>query len=173
MKKKIIASALIAGLLISGTAMANWGRGGGGGRGACWDNPPAYSMMAQQLDQATQDKIQAFFKDNQALRKEIAMKRAEKWAIMQSPTPDPQAVAKLTGELFDLRATMRDKAVAAGVDQYLPMGRGMGMGPDGQGRMGRGKMGPGGKMGSRFDGRGMGPCQQWQVDVPQVEPPQQ
>jgi Spy/CpxP family protein refolding chaperone len=170
MKKKIIASALIAGLLVTGTAMANWGRGGGG-RGGCWGNPPAYTMMAPDLDQATKDKIKAFFKENQALRKEIVMKHAEKRALMQSPNPDPQAVAKVTGELFDLRMAMHDKAEAAGVDQYLPMGRGMGMGPG----MGTG-MGPGtgpGKMGNRFGGRGMGPCQQWQVEPPPPAAPQQ
>ena len=46
------------------------------------------------IDQTTQDKIKQFFKDTQSLHKEMAMKRAEKQALMKSETPDPQAVAK-------------------------------------------------------------------------------
>ena len=63
----------------------------------------------------------------------MAMKRAEKQALMRSDKPDPQAVAKVTGELFDLRASMHEKAELAGVDQYVGPGR-MGR----MGSMGRG-----------------------------------
>ena len=84
-------------------------------------------QMMQQLDPATQEKVSKFFKDNQALHKQIAMKQAEKHAIMKSEKPDPQAAAKVAGELFDLRTAMHDKAEAAGVSQYLgPMGGGKG-----------------------------------------------
>ncbi len=93
--------------------------------------------MYQQLDKATQDKLDAFQRDTQALRKQMVMKHAEMRALMQSETPDPAAVSKLSGELFDLQAAMQDKAKAAGVEDYIggPCGMGMGMG------MGRGMMG--------------------------------
>ena len=64
------------------------------------------------------------------------MKRAEKQALMQSDKPDPQAVAKVTGELFDLRITMQEKADQAGVGQYVGPGHMGGM-KGGMGRMGR------------------------------------
>ena len=138
MKKQIVAIALIAGLSLATVASANWGRGGHGygGNGNC---PQMQGTpMMQQLDPDTQAKITQFFKDNQALHKQMAMKRAEKQALMQSDKPDPQAVAKVTGELFDLRTSLQEKAEAAGVSQYVMqmgrgMGRGMGMGFGGRG----------------------------------------
>ena len=131
MKKQIIAIALISGLTFAGVASAHWGQGGG--QGGC---PKAGmmqgQMMNQQLDQATKDKIAQFFKDNQELRKEMTMKRAVKKALMQSEQPDVTEIAKVTGELFDLRTAMHEKAVAAGVDQYVGKGRGKcGMGSGG------------------------------------------
>ena len=105
-------------------------------------------MMYQQLDQATQDKIAQFRDDNQDLRKELAMKRAERRALLNSTNPDPAAAAKIAGELFDLQTTLRLKAEAAGVDEYIgrrvmrlnsdfPMGRGQGAGFSGRGQGGR------------------------------------
>jgi len=132
MKKKIVALALITGLTMATVASANWTRGQRG-YGDC---PQVQSQMFQQLDQATQDKIKQFFKDTQPLHKEMAMKRAEKQALMRSESPDPQAVAKVTGELFDLRVSMHEKAELAGVDQYVGPGR-MG-GKGGMGYKGRG-----------------------------------
>ncbi|MGW8193387.1 MAG: periplasmic heavy metal sensor [Desulforhopalus sp.] len=140
MKKKIVALALIAGLALAGAASADWGRGGYGQMG--YGNCPQVGQggMFQQLDQPTRDKIVQFFKDNSALRKEIVMKQAEQRALMQSEQPDPQAVAKVAGELYDLRTAMHEKAELAGVDQYLGPGMrmwgGMGMGGPGFGRGG-------------------------------------
>jgi Skp family chaperone for outer membrane proteins len=140
MKKQILAVVLISGLAIATAASANWGRGGGFNAGYC---PQAQNM--QQLDPAVQQKFDAFTTDSQALRKEIAVKRAEKMALMRNDNPDPAAVAKLTGELFDLQASMRDKATAAGVDQYMgPRGGGCGMG------QGMGGCGGGGGRGGRM-----------------------
>lgn len=128
MKKQIIAVIMIAGLSLAGTASANCGKGGGDcGRHGKMQG----GMMYQQLDQETQDKIDAFKDDNKALRKEMVMKRAEKQALLKNASPDPAAVAKVTGELFDLHAKMKEKAEAAGVDQY--MGR-FGKGPGSKGR---------------------------------------
>jgi Spy/CpxP family protein refolding chaperone len=131
MKKYIVAIALIAGLTMATGASANWGRGGHGygGDGYCpqMGGQMMQGQMMQQLDPATQEKVSKFFKDNLGLHKQISMKQAEKRAIMQSEKPDPQAAAKVAGELFDLRTAMHDKAEAAGVSQYLgPMGGGKG-----------------------------------------------
>jgi Spy/CpxP family protein refolding chaperone len=122
MKKQLVALALISGLALTGTASANWGHGSGGS-GGCGNSSMMRGQMLQQLDPAIQEKVQQFFKDNQALRKEMAMKRAVQKALMQSQTPDTAEIAKVTGELFDLRMTMREKAEAAGVDQYVGTGR--------------------------------------------------
>ena len=137
MKKKIAAVALVLTLAVAGIASARGG-GMGGGMGPGMYNCPQ-GMMNQQLDKATQDKVYAFQKDTQALRKQIVMKHAEMRALMGSQTPDKAEVSKVSGELFDLQAAMQDKAKAAGVEAYVggPCGMGMGMGMG----MGRGMMG--------------------------------
>jgi Spy/CpxP family protein refolding chaperone len=145
MKKQIIAMALVAGLTAATVASADWGRGGYGGQMG-WGGCPQIQQgqMAQQLDKATQDKIAQFFTDNRSLQKEIVMKQAERRALMQSAQPDPQAVATVAGELFELRATMREKAQAAGVEQYIGPRGGIGgpgfrdNGPCGMGSFGHG-----------------------------------
>jgi len=127
---------VVAGLALVGTASA---QGGKGGAGYGHHGKMQGGMMYQQLDQQTRDKIKQFRDDNQSLRKEIVMKRAEKHALMNSTNPDPAAAAKIAGELFDLRAAMKAKAEAAGIDNFMGrmgMGGGMGMGPGSM--MGRG-----------------------------------
>ncbi len=153
MKKQIIAVAMVAGLILVGTASAKRGNYGDCSR----HSNNQSGMMYQQLDQATQDKIDQFRDDNQALRKEIVMKRAEKRALFNSTNPDSAAAAKIAGELFDLRAAMRVKAQAAGVDQYMGQRRGMGscvgdhhMGRRGQGFESKGSGRGGCQGGNRF-----------------------
>ena len=140
MKKQLVALVLIIGLSMATVASADWGRGKRG-YGDC---PQMQGQMMQgqfqQLDQETQDKVAQFFKDTRSLHKEMAMKRAEKKALMRSDNPDAQAVARLTGEMFDLRVTMQDKAQEAGVAQYV----------------GPGRMGCMGCMGGMGHGRGQG-----------------
>jgi Spy/CpxP family protein refolding chaperone len=144
MKKQLVALSLIVGLTMATVASADWGRGGRGynNYGNC---PQLQGQMMQgptfqQLDQPTRDQIRQFFKDNQPLYKQLAMKRAEKQALMRSDNPDPKAVGKVTGEMFDLRTTLQEKAELAGVDQYVGpgcmggrggRGRGFGMGQGG------------------------------------------
>lgn len=157
MKKKIIAVALVTGLALSTTAFANWGRMGGGNwncqqmGGPGMMNSQGGPQMMQQLDPETKSKVTQFFTDNRDLHKQIAMKRAEKMALLQNDAPDAKAVAAATGELFDLRTALMEKAEAAGVAEYI--------GP-GMGRMGFG--GPGCK-GGRGYGHGKGGMQRgWQ-----------
>lgn len=146
MKKHVIAIVLIAGLAIASVASANWGRGGGygGGYGDC---PMGQGQMMVPPDPAVRAKVEKFFKDNQALQKQLVMKHAEKRALMRSDNPDPQVASKVAGELFDLRTSLHDKAEAAGVADYIgPMGGNMGCGMGGgKGMHGRGH-GFGGRM---------------------------
>lgn len=147
MKKQIIAAAMVAGLILVGTASAKRGNGSGYGDCSRYSNNQD-RMMYQQLDQATQDKVDQFRDDNQGLRKEIVMKRAEKRALMNSANPDSAMAAKIAGELFDLRATMRVKAREAGVDQYMRhRGMGSGGGDCDKGRRGQGADSKGNKRG--------------------------
>lgn len=112
-------------------------RGGmGGGYGAGYHHPQMQAQMYQQVDKATQDKLDAFFRDTRDLRKQITMKQAEGQALLQGNNPDAAAASKISGEIFDLQANMQEKAKAAGVDTYLGGpgrggmmgGRGMGIG---------------------------------------------
>ena len=127
MKKSVIAVVLITGLTLATFASADWGRHGKWGRG-CGSCEGRQVVMNPQLDEAGQAKMRQFYKENLTLHKEIAMKQAEKRALMQSDQPDPAAVAKVTGELFELHNALVEKAEIAGVDQFVgqPMRGGQG-----------------------------------------------
>ena len=143
MKKKIAAIALMLTLATAGIALAR----GGDGYGMGYQNGPMQGQRYQQVDKATQDRMDAFYSDTQELRKKIVMKKAEGQALMQSDTPNSAALSKVSGELFDLRTDMQEKARAAGLENYWG-GPGMGMGMRGGRGGGRG-MG----MGCRFQDR--------------------
>lgn len=138
MKKKIAIAAVIAAISTAGLtqAYAGWGqRGGGYGYNTPQAAAPgvAYNQrgmrggmqapgpMAQfnQIDPAAQEKLNQFFADTESLRKDMAVKRAEKQALIRSQNPDPAALSKVEGELFDLRTSMHKKAEEAGVTAYL------------------------------------------------------
>jgi hypothetical protein len=70
-------------------------------------------------------KIEKFFSDTKDLRKQMFIERAEKRALMHSHNPDPLAIAKVAGELFDLKNTLHDRAIAAGLKGHF---HGMGHG---------------------------------------------
>lgn len=139
MKKQIAIATVIASIGIAGITQAyaaGWGQQGGG-----FGNCPCTTGQYGQNDPAIQEKLDTFYNDTQDIRKEIAMKRAEKQALMRSENPDPAELSKVTGELFDLQASMRKKAEEAGVEQYIgprgPRGQGMRGGKSGQGKGGR------------------------------------
>lgn len=130
MKKHIAAAALVMTLAVPGFALA---------RGWMGYSPQGQGpMYYQQMDQASLDKANAFQKDTQELRKQIAMKQTERFSLMQSQNPDPAAVAKVSGELFELQSTMQDKARTAGFGNYYGCPGGMGMGYGMMGGGGRG-----------------------------------
>lgn len=142
MRKIVVVIGLVTVLgfaLMQQASARGWGAGQGGGY-YC----PNYGMNYQQMDDATRAKIDAFRSETIELRKQMAMKRAEKQALMANQNPDPQAIARVEGELFDLRTQMQNKATEAGVPA---MGRGRGN----YGGMG---MGAGSPMGPRFNQQG-------------------
>lgn len=128
MKTKIAVIAFVLSVALVGTASARGGMGYGGGY---YHHPPGYAY--QQLDTETQAKLNAFYTETQELRKQIMMKQAERQALVQGTQPNPAAVSKVSGELFDLMATMQDKAKAAGLETYMG-GPGYGRGMMGGGR---------------------------------------
>ncbi len=69
----------------------------------------------QAMDTETQAKHDAFREATTELRKEMAVKRAEKQAVMRSANPDPDQAALLTRELLELRAQIQTQAEEAGV----------------------------------------------------------
>lgn len=148
MKKTIAIAAVITTIGLAGLTQAYaWGPRGGGNYGNC---PQYQGSQYSQVDPATQEKVDKFIADTQALRKEIAMKRAEKRAMMRADNPDPAAVSKITGELFDLQATMRQKADEAGVSAFVGPMNGRGDGPGMKGGPGKG----GRFMNGNMDNRG-------------------
>jgi len=126
MKKALAITTMAAIIGLTGMYQASANRGygmmGGGGEGC--QGAGMYAATAR-MDEATKAKFDTFFNDTQALRKQMVVKQAEKRAYMLSDNPDPAAIGKLAGELFDLRASMRAKAKAAGLDDFVGRRHGM------------------------------------------------
>ncbi len=57
----------------------------------------------------------AFLQDSRDLRKSMMVKRSEMRAMMQGTNPNPEKVAALAGEIFDIREQLRAKAIANGL----------------------------------------------------------
>ncbi len=139
MKKIFVITALIASMGIIGlqqASAANKGMGmGAGSQKGC--------AQYNQLDAASQAKVDKFHDDTKALRRQMMMKHAEEHAVLKTDNPDPAKAAQLAGEIFDLHETMQGKAKEAGVQDLIGqcgcMG-GMGMG---QGMMGPHRRGGG------------------------------
>ncbi len=144
MKKKLAIAVLVVGLGFIGLNQAS---AGWGARGGCPNfQGPAYS----QLDPATQEKLQTFYSETQDARRAMVTKQAEYRALMRGENPDPAVTSKVAGELFDLRAAMRQKAEEAGVSSFIGPCGGAGFGPEscrpgmrGHGKGGRAMGGPG------------------------------
>ncbi len=101
------------------------GMGGGhhgGGQGMSGNMGQRY----QDMDAETREKHDAFRAATAELRKEMAVKRAEKQAVMHAADPDPEQAAQLTRELLELRGRMMAEAEEAGIEmgQGRPCGNG-------------------------------------------------
>jgi zinc resistance-associated protein len=111
MKKYVAAAALIGAIGLGTISMAN-ARGNYGyapGPGYCDCGGGRYCETGA-FSEKDDEKTSAFFAETKELRKEIVVKRSELDAMMQQDNPDEKKVAKLTGDLFDLRTQMEEKA---------------------------------------------------------------
>ncbi|MDA8164589.1 MAG: hypothetical protein M0017_06125 [Desulfobacteraceae bacterium] len=107
---------------------------------------PGYSRQA--LSEKDLKARQAFMAETTDIRKQIATKSAELEAVMAQTNPDEKRAGALSGELFDLRDQLRQKAIAAGLPGGFGMGcRCGGMGPAMMGGRGMMKGRPGMMMG--------------------------
>ena len=105
-----------------------WGGGpnkwGGPNCGQCDGN--GYQRQLQP-DTKSEEARDAFLSETVEQRKLIAVKRAEKKALMLGDNPDAKRVAELTGEIFDLREQLQSKAEEKGIEK-IGFGRGPGHG---------------------------------------------
>ncbi len=126
MKKVLAITALATVIGLTGLYQASAYMGYGGMMGGQGNyNCPKTGMQANApMDAETQAKYAKFFEETQELRKQIVVKRSEKRALMNAENPDPAAVGKAAGELFDLHNAMRTKADAAGLQGLGGMGCG-------------------------------------------------
>lgn len=119
-KKKIfLAVVLVSAIGIAGLQAANAGPWGGGPH--MWGGPSCDGDCGQygynrslQIDDKARD---AFLTETVELRKALAVKKAEKRALMLNDNPDPKKVADITGEIFELREKLQAKAQERGIDQ--------------------------------------------------------
>ncbi len=127
MKKAIavVTLATLIGLTGAYQASAKWGHGGGMGGGGCQGQGIA---ARADLDDATKAEYENFVDSTQDLRKQVFVKRAKIRALMNAAEPNAEAIGVLSGEIFDLRATMRAKAKEAGLSDVIGTGKGQGCG---------------------------------------------
>lgn len=127
-KQIILGAVLVGALALTGMRSADarpWGGGPGWGP-ASDDYGPGHCYQARQQDDKTIAARDKFLTETVALRKEMAIKRAEQEALMNSENPDAKRIAQLTGEIFDLREQLQAKAAESGLD--VPGLRGLGCG---------------------------------------------
>jgi len=134
-KNKFILGVVLAGtIVLTGWQTAGARPWGGGSHG--WGAPPnnscgayGYSSSAgQRPDEESVEARDAFRAETAPLRKEIAVRRAEKIALMQNDNPDAKRISQLTGELFDLHEQLYSKAKEAGIEDVGLRGPGFGPG---------------------------------------------
>ena len=130
-KKTTLAVFLVAAMALTAFHTVSAGPYGKGGYGQ------GYHPCQTQVDAATNEAQDKFYKDTTDLRKQITQKHAEMRALMHNENVDAKAVAALSGDLFDLKEQMKQKADEAGVNGFGRghgmMGRGYGMGMKGGG----------------------------------------
>jgi predicted secreted protein len=71
--------------------------------------------------------IEKFRNESSTIRKEIVVKRSELNALLHNDNPNEEKVAKLTGELYDLRSELAEKAEKTGVRSRYAYDHGPGM----------------------------------------------
>jgi zinc resistance-associated protein len=111
MKKILITTALAGVIGLAGLQTATAGPGYGYGGGYCRD----FGIDRPYDDGIGSKALEKFREETTALRKELAVKRGEYRALMQQDNPDEKRAAALSGELFDLRNELRQKAAERGL----------------------------------------------------------
>lgn len=126
--KKILLATILTGglaLAISQAAIAQPGLGPGP-QGPGPKGGPAY---AQKMDPAIEKARDKFLSETVVERKELAQKNAALRVLVNSANADTTEVAKLAGEVFELREKLRAKARETGQPLHMMMwGSGNGMG---------------------------------------------
>lgn len=77
------------------------------------------NMRGNNIDEATFVKVNEFTKANRGLNKQLAMKQAERRALLNMDSPSPEKAKALAGEIFDIRNTLNVKAEKAGIPAQL------------------------------------------------------
>ena len=130
--KKYLAVAALVGLLSfvsfsMADARGNHGFGPGPGYGY-GDNCGYCNNWSDQVQD--KEKVETFFKASKETRKQLAVKKSERRALMSQDNPDEKRVAELTGEIFDLRNLLDEKAKGTFGDnaplRYKGLGQGFG-----------------------------------------------
>lgn len=145
MKKVLIAAALVGMIGFAGLQTATADPGYGCGYGPCQD----YNIGRQFNDETTSKAREKFRDETTALRKEIVVKQSTLEALMHQDNPDEKKAAQLSGELFDLRTDLQNKAEERGITG------GFGCGGRGPGMMGGGPGMMSGGPGTMSGGPGM------------------
>ena len=102
-----------------------------------YDYCGSYSTDNRTFTEKDAEAVEKFRAETNSIRKELVVKRSELNALLRQDNPDEKKVAKLTGDLYDLKAELETKAEAAGIDNRYAyrhgpgMMRGYGWGPGG------------------------------------------
>ncbi len=117
-KKLILGVVLFSALSVTGLQNAAAGPCGGPNR---WTGPQCGECYGtgfqgqQQYDKTTIEERDTFLRETAELRKSIAVRKAEKRALMLNDNPDAKRIAQLTGEIFDLHEQLKAKAGEKGL----------------------------------------------------------
>lgn len=124
MKKVLIAAALVGAIGFAGlqTASAH-GDSYAGWSGYCGD----YTTNNRTLSEEDAQKFEAYRTETETIRKEIVVKGSELSALYRQDNPDEKKVARLTGELYDLKTTLGEKAESKGLTNNSTYEHGPGM----------------------------------------------
>ena len=114
MKKFLVAAVLVGVLSFVGFSMVsahgNYGNGPGKGCGNCEGYATSNNWPINEQDK---QKAVTFFEETKETRKQIVVRRSERRALMNQDNPDEKKVAKLTGEIYDLKNLLDEKAKEA------------------------------------------------------------
>ena len=124
MKKTLLTLAAIIGISLV-TYQPAEAKGCGGGRGMDCGMMDVSMMSQGKLSEKDLKVREKFSADTSELRKKMVTKRAELEAVMAGANPDEKKTAALSGDLFDLREQMQQKAKEAGIVAGSGAGCGM------------------------------------------------